>query len=108
MRPTWPAGATRRWNLRTGWSRGAWNASGMRSWLKWSAWNANTRLSPKHAALSLSAAQRKQIRRLAQDLPALWQAPTTTFAQRKQLVRWLIKDVTLSKRGNRIDLSVRW
>jgi DNA invertase Pin-like site-specific DNA recombinase len=63
---------------------------------------------PKHAALSLSPAQREQIRRLAQDLPAVWQAPTTTFAQRKQLIRWLIKDVTLSKRGNVIDLAIRW
>ena len=63
---------------------------------------------PKHAALSLSPAEREQIRRLAQDLPAIWQAPTTTFAQRKQLIRWLIKDVTLSKRGNVIDLAVRW
>ena len=65
-------------------------------------------LAPKHAALSLSPAQREQIRRLAQDLPAIFQAPTTTFAQRKQLVRWLIKDVTLSKRGNLIDLVIRW
>ncbi|WP_211221227.1 hypothetical protein [Ktedonobacter racemifer] len=35
-------------------------------------------------------------------------APTTTFAQRKQLLRWLIKDVTLSKRGNVIDVAIRW
>jgi DNA invertase Pin-like site-specific DNA recombinase len=65
-------------------------------------------LAPKPAALSLSVTQREQIRRLAQDLPAIWQAPTTTFAQRKQLIRWLIKDVTLSKRGNVIDLAIRW
>jgi hypothetical protein len=63
---------------------------------------------PKPAVLSLSPAEREQIRRLAQDLPAIWQAPTTTFAQRKQLIRWLIKDVTLSKRGNGIDLAMRW
>jgi DNA invertase Pin-like site-specific DNA recombinase len=65
-------------------------------------------LAPKQAALSLSPAQREQIRWLAQDLPAVFQAPTTTFAQRKQLLRWLIKDVTLSKRGNIIDLAIRW
>jgi DNA invertase Pin-like site-specific DNA recombinase len=63
---------------------------------------------PKPAVLSLSPAEREQIRRLAQDLPAIWQAPTTTCAQRKQLIRWLIKDVTLSKRGNVIDLAIRW
>lgn len=63
---------------------------------------------PKQAALSLSATQREQIRKLADDLPALWHAPTTTFAERKQLLRWLIKDVTLSKRGNVIDIAIRW
>jgi DNA invertase Pin-like site-specific DNA recombinase len=63
---------------------------------------------PKPTALMLSAEQREQIRQLAQDLPALWDAPTTTFAQRKQLLRWLIKDVTLSKRDNRIVIDIRW
>ncbi len=63
---------------------------------------------PKPAALMLSVEQRDQIRQLAQDLPALWQAPTTTFAQRKQLLRWLIKDVTLSKRSNIIGIDIRW
>jgi hypothetical protein len=63
---------------------------------------------PKSAGLSLSAEQREQIRALAQDLPALWDAPTTTWADRKQLVRWLIKDVTLSKRDNLIHIDIRW
>jgi DNA invertase Pin-like site-specific DNA recombinase len=65
-------------------------------------------LLPKPAALMLSAEQREQIRALAADLPALWDAPTTTFAQRKQLLRWLIKDVTLSKRDNLIVIEIRW
>src|SRR6516164_5018565 len=65
-------------------------------------------LMPKPAALTLSAEQREQIRTLAADLPALWDAPTTTFAQRKQLLRWLIKDVTLCKRGNSIHIDIRW
>ncbi len=63
---------------------------------------------PKPVALMLSAEQREQIRQLAQDLPALWDAPTTTWAERKQLLRWLIKDVTLSKRGNVIGIDIRW
>ncbi len=54
-------------------------------------------LGPRQAALSLTAAQREQIRQLANDLPAVFHAPTTTFVQRKHLLRWLIKDVTLSK-----------
>jgi hypothetical protein len=62
---------------------------------------------PKPAALMLSAEQCEQIRHLAQDLPALWDAPTTTWAERKQLLRWLIKHVTLSKRGNVIGIDIR-
>jgi hypothetical protein len=63
---------------------------------------------PRQTALLLTASQREQIRALAQDLPAIWHAPTTTFAERKQLVRWLIKDVTLAKRGNLISIDIRW
>jgi DNA invertase Pin-like site-specific DNA recombinase len=63
---------------------------------------------PVPDALRLSAEQREQIRALAQDLPALWDAPTTTNAQRKQLVRWLIKDVTLAKRGDLVVIDIRW
>jgi hypothetical protein len=65
-------------------------------------------LGPKPAALLLTTSQRELIRQLADDLPAIWHAPTTTFVQRKQLLRWLIKDVTLSKRGNVIDVALRW
>src|SRR5579859_7457758 len=65
-------------------------------------------LLPKQVALLLTASQREQIRRLAHDLPTIWYASTTTFVERKQLMRWLIKDVTLSKRGNVIDVAIRW
>jgi hypothetical protein len=43
----------------------------------------------------LSEADRALIRQLAADLPALWQAETTTMAERKRLLRCLIQDVTL-------------
>ncbi|HCJ34123.1 MAG TPA: resolvase, partial [Ktedonobacter sp.] len=65
-------------------------------------------LLPQAKALVLTGEQREQIRRLAHDLPAIWHASTTTFIERKQLMRWLIKDVTLSKRGNVIDAAIRW
>ncbi len=65
-------------------------------------------LLPHPAALLLTAEQREQIRRLAHDLPSIWHASTTTFVERKQLIRWLIKGVTLSKRGNVIDVAIRW
>jgi DNA invertase Pin-like site-specific DNA recombinase len=43
----------------------------------------------------LNAAQIAQIQALADDLPALWQAETTTNSDRKRLLRCLIQDVTL-------------
>ena len=48
------------------------------------------------------------IQGLAEDLPALWHAPTTTAAERKQLLRFLIQDVTLTKRDRVIALAIRW
>ena len=47
------------------------------------------------APLPLSAQEEAAIRRLAEDLPALWLAPTTTPADRKRLLRCLIQSVTL-------------
>ena len=38
---------------------------------------------------------KETIRRLAEDVPALWYAETTTMAERKRLLRCLIQDVTL-------------
>lgn len=35
----------------------------------------------------LSAEEREMIRQLALDIPALWQAATTTDAQRKEIIR---------------------
>jgi hypothetical protein len=36
---------------------------------------------------ALSHAQREAIKQLAQNIPALWQAPTTTVADRKEMIR---------------------
>jgi hypothetical protein len=65
-------------------------------------------LLPRPTALQFSDAQREQIRALAQDLPAIWDAATTTWAERKQLLRFLVKDVTRSPRGNVIRIDIRW
>jgi hypothetical protein len=56
----------------------------------------------------VSAAEREQILALARDLPALWEAPTTTAVERKQLLRCLVKEVTLCKEGRWIRALVRW
>jgi DNA invertase Pin-like site-specific DNA recombinase len=52
--------------------------------------------------------ERARILALAQDLPALWQAPTTPHADRKQLIRCLIKDVCLARGATTIEVSIRW
>src|SRR5262249_49501848 len=56
----------------------------------------------------LSADERERILGLAEDLPALWHAPTTTAAERKQLLRFLVQDVTLTKQAGAIALAIRW
>jgi hypothetical protein len=43
----------------------------------------------------LTEDDKETIRRLAEDVPALWYAETTTMAERKRLLRCLIQDVTL-------------
>ena len=45
---------------------------------------------------------------MVHDLPAVWQAETTTHAERKQVVRLLIKDVMLTKLETTIRIDVRW
>jgi hypothetical protein len=63
---------------------------------------------PPLAASHVSEAERQRIVALASDLPAVWQADTTTQVERKQVVRFLIKDVTLTKLATTIRLDVRW
>ena len=63
---------------------------------------------PTGESLPVSSAERARIRALVQDLPLVWHAPTTTAAERKQLVRLLIKDVTLIKGQTTIQVAVRW
>ena len=45
---------------------------------------------------TLTAAERDQIRALAADIPAIWHAPTTTDADRKQLIRHLVEQVRVT------------
>jgi DNA invertase Pin-like site-specific DNA recombinase len=52
--------------------------------------------------------ERGRILARAQDLPAVWQAATTTHADRKQLIGCLIKDVCLARGETTIEVSIRW
>jgi DNA invertase Pin-like site-specific DNA recombinase len=58
----------------------------------------------------LSACEREHIRALARDLPALWQAPGTTAADRQRIVRLLVEEVIVTVRGESewVDVTIRW
>jgi DNA invertase Pin-like site-specific DNA recombinase len=51
-----------------------------------------------------------QIRALALDLPALWQAPTTTAADRQQIIRFLVERVAvdIGQEGDRVRVRLTW
>ena len=59
---------------------------------------------------TLTAAEREQIRALAADLPAVWDAPATTDADRKQLIRHLVEQVRVTVAGTseKVDVEVTW
>jgi len=59
-------------------------------------------------ALPLSAEERQKIVDLATDVPSLWQAASTKQTERKQLLRFLIRDVTLTLSEQGIDIGIRW
>jgi len=59
---------------------------------------------------ALTAAERDAIRVLAADLPRVWGAPTTTRADRKELLRILVEDVTVAVEGNSeiVNVDITW
>jgi DNA invertase Pin-like site-specific DNA recombinase len=59
---------------------------------------------------ALGEAEREQIRRLSEEVPTLWHAPTTTHADRRQVVRLLIDRVVLSVApgDDRVAVRVEW
>lgn len=57
---------------------------------------------------SLTIEERQQVLMLTQDLPQIWRAPTTDMVTRKNLLRCLIKDVTITRDGLVASVGVRW
>ena len=59
---------------------------------------------------TLDEHQRQTIRNLAHQIPTLWHAPTTTQAQRKEVVRQVIASITVSVEGEseRVGLTIEW
>jgi hypothetical protein len=58
--------------------------------------------------LQLSPQERQHLVELAQDLPGLWSAPSTSWTERKNLLELLIADVTLTRLAEGIRVQIRW
>lgn len=58
----------------------------------------------------LSAEERKAIRQLAADIPAIWHASSTTAAERQTIVRQLIERIVVTVEGNseRVRVLFQW
>lgn len=58
----------------------------------------------------LSEAEREAIRCLATDVPALWAAPTTTDADRKEIIRQVVERVIVDVQGSseRVKVRIEW
>lgn len=56
---------------------------------------------------ALSEAEQEAIRRLATDIPAIWAAPTTTEADRKEIIRQVIERVIVEVQGSSEQVHVR-
>ena len=59
---------------------------------------------------ALTAAERAAIQVLAADLPQVWEAASTTQADRKELLRILIEDITVHVIGDSelVDVTITW
>jgi hypothetical protein len=59
---------------------------------------------------ALTAAERAAIQALAADIPQVWHAPSTTQADRKELLRILIQDITVAvaEDSELVDVTITW
>lgn len=58
----------------------------------------------------LTPAARDAIQQLAQNIPALWHAPTTTMSERKEIVRQIMQRVrvTAEDQSERLTITIEW
>jgi DNA invertase Pin-like site-specific DNA recombinase len=58
----------------------------------------------------LAAAERAASAQLAHNIPALWHAPTTTMAERKEIIRQIIQRVMVAGDGTseRLQITMAW
>lgn len=59
---------------------------------------------------TLDDAEREAIRRLATDIPALWEAATTTAEDRQAIIRQLVERVVVTVQGEseKVDVQLHW
>jgi seryl-tRNA synthetase len=59
---------------------------------------------------SLSQQEQQMIRQLADNLPTLWHAPTTTPAQRKEIIRQVIDQIQVDVQGEseQVRVIIKW
>jgi DNA invertase Pin-like site-specific DNA recombinase len=58
----------------------------------------------------LTAPEREAIRELASNIPALWTAPSTSSAERKEIIRQVVERVVVDAEGasERVRVAVEW
>ena len=61
----------------------------------------------REQAVTISESDRQEILGLGEDLPRLWNATTTTSADRKQIIRLVVKEVTLDQKRRRGYVWIR-
>lgn len=61
-------------------------------------------------SLDLSEADREALLAMGEDLPKVWHAPTTAAADRKQMLRFLVRDVILDQKRERgqVLIKIAW
>lgn len=59
---------------------------------------------------ALTEAEQEAIRMLAADIPSLWAAPTTTNADRQQIIRQMVEKLIVTVHGHteQVDIQVQW
>lgn len=64
----------------------------------------------RNAPSLLTEEERRRIREMAEDLPTLWNAPTTTDAERKEILRQVIDRVVVdaTAKTETVNLEIRW
>jgi len=63
----------------------------------------------KTTLVPLTPVEQEAVRRLSLDVPAVWKADTTTMADRKQLLRTVVQEITLTPTGPRTaSMTILW